>query len=819
MKLFFGRININQPPKDQLSEAYYSAPKGTSYFGDLNHIEDFNVEPVYVFMIANSRVQLWRADHWGADGQNLYFTVVKPELDGMNGAWLAAFKYFRVNLDLIVFTIKRPFKKAFFHVDFDPLFTEELLLNDATYADEENYRLIKLANKKPDQITRDIQLYKSGIEWKISDIDFFDQDIIGYYRDNTIYAGGGRKRKDNTLKLIKSAKVPKDFNADDLAIWQLYDTYFCDYNAAEQVVENVERKFYKYSPGPQAIRWQHDWDTNTISIDSPDSGTDLSSVSSREELNVMLNLSPDSKSNVSWNLMLFKDANIGDVIFANSGVYRLLGVGIITGEYQYNDAVPEYKHTREVQWIATEPWDYQPNTIEGYKTLFRPDTFSPTMPFKEVLSAYVKQYPHYRDGFIQNGLYFAIEEQKTTEYSIDSEELPALNRILYGPPGTGKTYHTIDEAVRIIDGESTTDRGEYKKRFDILRNEGQVEFVTFHQNYTYEDFMVGIRPDAEFEELRFRPYKGIFYQIVQRAKENYLAVRQKRGITKSFSEVFDEFLKPLEKDEKIPVKMVSGKQFYITEVENGTIRFEKEKGSSTHTLSVSTLQSIVEGVREFNSGLGIYYQPIVKILQEIRKKDEGPKATIKRYVLIIDEINRANISRVFGELITLLEDDKRLGRENELKVTLPNGEKDFCIPSNLFVIGTMNTADKSIALLDVALRRRFEFTGYYPDPDVLLQNNQPAERVNLLKQVNEYIYQKKRSADYLIGHAYFLSKDSIEQILIKKVIPLLNEYFNNRSEEVELAFEKTAYKVKFNITKYKWDVTARAINEQASENI
>ncbi|HAL83931.1 MAG TPA: hypothetical protein DCO83_18210 [Mucilaginibacter sp.] len=331
--------------------------------------------------------------------------------------------------------------------------------------------------------------------------------------------------------------------------------------------------------------------------------------------------------------------------------------------------------------------------------------------------------------------------------------------------------------------------------------------------------MVGIRPDADFEELRFRPYKGIFYQIVQRAKENYLAVRQKRGVTKSFSDAFEQFTIPLEKDEKIPVKMASGKQFYITEVENGTIRFEKEKGSSMHTLSVSTLQAIVEGTREFNSGLGIYYQPIVKTIQEIRKTDEGPKATIKRYVLIIDEINRANISRVFGELITLLEDDKRLGRENELKVTLPNGEKDFCIPPNLFIIGTMNTADKSIALLDIALRRRFEFAGYYPDPDVLLKNNQPQERVDLLKQVNEYIYQKKRSADYLIGHAYFLSKDSIEQILIKKVIPLLSEYFNNRSEEVELAFEKTAYKVKFNTTKYKWDVTRRTINDQESENI
>jgi hypothetical protein len=805
MKLFFGRININQEPKNQLKEAYYHAQKGTSYFGDLNNIADFSTESVYVFMIANSRIHLWKASHWGEDGQNLYFEVIKEDIPDLNGAWFAAFKYFYLNLDLIVFTIKRPFKKAFFELKFDDILTEKMILDDAIYQDDKNYREIKILNAKPTVPSKDLQLYVENNVWKIAPTLSFDEQVLQDFRDNTPYIGRGRKRKDNNLAKIVNAPFSKVFNANELAIWHLYDTFFCDYNAAEKVVDNMERKYYKYSSGSNAARWKHDFETGSISISFNEVDEDLTYVENQKELNELFQLPEDSKSNKTWNLMLFKEAKIGDVVFANKGVNVLLGIGIITGEYIYDDSRDDFKHTRDVKWICEKVWEYQPNQISTYKSLFRPDTFSPTLPYKEILIKYAAAYPEYIDVLKEHDLYFE-SKVNTADFETENEEdhFP-LNQILYGPPGTGKTYHTIDEAVKIIDGTASTEHEINKERFNILKEEGQIEFVTFHQNYGYEDFMVGIRPDAEFDQLRFKPYTGIFYQLNQRAKENYLASKEKRSINRSFEDVFSEYITLLETEDNIPVVMASGKKFYITEIEDGTIRFEKENGSSQHTLSVSTLKSIVEGTRDFNSGLGIYYKPLVKELLERQKQQTGPKETLKRYVLIIDEINRANISRVFGELITLLEDDKRLGRPNELKVSLPNGEKNFGVAPNLYVVGTMNTADKSISLLDIALRRRFEFIGYYPDADVLIKNHQ-TNRVSLLKTINHNIYQKKKTADYLIGHAYFLRKESTDDIILKKIIPLLMEYFNGRTDEVSQIFSDTGWQINYDTDHFRWTV-------------
>lgn len=285
----------------------------------------------------------------------------------------------------------------------------------------------------------------------------------------------------------------------------------------------------------------------------------------------------------------------------------------------------------------------------------------------------------------------------------------ALNIILYGPPGTGKTYNSIDKAVEIVAPKryESDNHLENKLSYNELKELGQIEFVTFHQNYTYEDFVVGIIPDidAETDALKFKKRKGIFKQLADRARENWEAA---------------------------------------------------QKGAEEE----------------------------------------------KNYVLIIDEINRANISRVFGELITLLEDDKRLGAENELRVTLPNGETNFCLPPNLYIIGTMNTADKSIALIDIALRRRFEFIGYYPKSEILKDNNQK----ELLKKLNKAIYEKRQSADYLIGHAYFMKGQKTEDVLRTKVIPLLMEYFSGKTDTVSELFENTGWSVDYNTSSYTWDI-------------
>lgn len=389
----------------------------------------------------------------------------------------------------------------------------------------------------------------------------------------------------------------------------------------------------------------------------------------------------------------------------------------------------------------------------------------------------------------------------------------ALNTILYGPPGTGKTYGTIELAAHIATGYKPVDHAAAKRIFDELRG-NQIEFVTFHQNYAYEDFVLGIRPSLSGENLGFQRQEGVFFKICQRATENYLARPTDTPTTfyRPFQEVFDAFIQPLVDAEEsdtpasIPIQMAQGKSFHLTGLSESNISFTKASGGTSHTLALQTLESAYNARGYQGIGLGSYYIPLTKVLLGLGKQ-QRPTESLKNYVLVIDEINRANISRVLGELITLLEDDKRLGGDNALTVRLPGGE-EFAVPPNLYLLGTMNTADKSIALVDVALRRRFEFLGRYPDYDLLDAAVRP-----VVQKLNDQIYEAKKSADFFIGHAYFLGKTAAElpDVLNKKVVPLLLEYFSGRTDFVEKqltdALATTGLKVKRNAA-YQLEVSA-----------
>ena len=492
------------------------------------------------------------------------------------------------------------------------------------------------------------------------------------------------------------------------------------------------------------------------------------------------------------------DLTEGDYVYITVGGNELFTIAKVkSGSWGYvpEDITDENGWIyREVEYVksATNP---DPTPLKSFKEFIYPSgnsTFT-EITIDKIVEANTNIFePHFGVEFISEG---------ATKIKVQGElQKHPNNIILFGPPGTGKTYNSIDKAVEIITGVKSNHE-DSKVIFDKLKKEGQIEFVTFHQNYSYEDFMVGIRPDIEFEHLRFKPYKGIFYEIAKKARENYFASSNEQPKERAFQNVFSEIIKPLtEKGELVKIKMASGVFYTITDVSDYTIHFNKPNGNSQHTLSIQTLEEIVDGIREFTSGLGPYYNPLAELIRKKKKEvtniNTEPK---KNFVLIIDEINRANISKVFGELITLLEEDKRINAKNELRLTLPNGEKEFGVPPNLYLVGTMNTADKSIALIDIALRRRFEFVGYFPDYSKLEESDG-----FLLKHINKEIYSRKKSADYLIGHAYFMTSLDTFKIIKNKIIPLLMEYFSGKTEVVEEIFKNSSWGVKYDIEKYDW---------------
>ena len=488
----------------------------------------------------------------------------------------------------------------------------------------------------------------------------------------------------------------------------------------------------------------------------------------------------------------------------------------------------------------------------------------------EINGDFYKSLASYRAALTSYSKFADTQSGIESDSSFSTISAMPMNLILYGPPGTGKTFSTAAEAVRLCDGIAATDRSELMARYDELRRQKRIGFVTFHQSYDYETFIEGLRPETTEQDsagtgFRLEAKSGIFREISAladharlhpmepRSTEDGIDLTNKRfwkmgqGAIGSEDGVYDEAVDgsyinlgwggaidwsapQFETQNAIKIEWLSREptdlspsnwtqvHAFRSEMKTGDIvivpygntafravaeilgdyYFEASaEGYYAHRRRVKwllkldeplPLDTIVEGNFTMRTlyllaAKRVNQAALTRLLasNEAKATDAENPAAADQFVLIIDEINRANISKVFGELITLIEPDKRLGMPNAITLRLPYSKQEFGVPANLHIIGTMNTADRSIALLDTALRRRFQFREIAPDPSQLPADVSGVPLRRVLESINDRI-EYMIGRDHRIGHAFFMGNDgdsrtSIDSAMRDKVIPLLQEYF------------------------------------------
>lgn len=423
---------------------------------------------------------------------------------------------------------------------------------------------------------------------------------------------------------------------------------------------------------------------------------------------------------------------------------------------------------------------------------------------------------------------------------------PELNTILYGPPGTGKTYNTVIYAVAICENKNIEDvqSEEYEKvlhRYNELKKEGRIAFTTFHQSFGYEEFIEGISPII-FEDnsddcsgnIEYKIKSGIFKSFCEETekitiKNDKFSINKDATIWKVTvgSKVQNDcFVNNYirigfginDKGAKEFVNQINEGDIIITtdgnrkNIRGIAIATSDEAYKLENTESDSTTRDVMWLVRDINDDVTILNgnkwlqrktvsrlpNMNIKDLMEfaIKKNVELKETHIEKnngsYVFIIDEINRGNISKIFGELITLIEDTKRKGMTEEMSTILPYSGSLFSVPSNVYILGTMNTADRSIALMDTALRRRFQFVEMMPNTDILKNVTvDGVEIAPILEKINEritFLYDR----EHTIGHAFFIKLidspdiNTLGSIFEKSIIPLLQEYFYEDYQKIQL---------------------------------
>lgn len=714
MNVFFGKIKPT-PDNKQIKGHYYETLSPMK-LGEVRQGD-------YAFIISGSNVHLWRAtEQLDIDGGvRMDFEPILSDLP-LSALKLAAFKYFKLVSSLIVLTIRQS-PKAFYQIPLIGNLTEEQLKDRSMYEDENNFRRISIFPSQSivDAKSSDIQLYFKDDQLHIQPAPFWDAELIPHFTDNLDKMGKGRREKDKALQKVSvGLDGAVTYSYSELPIMRMYDALFIPYGDKDVVPPDM------------------DGDDETAPLIEEEDSLELDSFNqiyygppgTGKTYQVLRSFCVEEETTFTKDQQRIKlnmDANFWHLAPGRGGyLWNELKKGDVLGyEWSHKDWNDLRKLTPKEVEEEDEGGSFQ--LITYLREVKKGDYICVISGRKLLGIAEVTEGYNYETA-IKNPFKF---QTVPVRWLMQFKQPPYLNA------SQTKTFVRLNHGKRwnslltILRENGFFFNDDEVKENKIVKPKNYT-FITFHQSFSYEDFIQGIKPvlpesdeEGASGELQYEMVPGVFYQACDKA-----------------------------------ARLAGYKDLQDCLSDNKRNR-----------------------QRRFKTG---------KVLE---------------YYLIIDEFNRGNVAAIFGELITLIEDDKRLGGESEIVLELPYSKTPFGVPLNLRIIGTMNTADRSIEALDVAFRRRFSFEEVLPNPEKLLEELADLD-INprlMLTTINERI-EKLRSPDHTIGHAYFMNLEKVDDLrraFAAKLIPQLQEYFYGDASKVGLILGEDFLDIKVSKATFK----------------
>jgi 5-methylcytosine-specific restriction protein B len=632
-------------------------------------------------------------------------------------------------------------------------------------------------------------------------------------------------------------EVP-DSNSEDLIEFESLDDALEKLDSLKSLVlekNKTLKSFWKYAPGENGKYWKELYEQDIMAIGWDTIG-DYKSYSDNEEIAQALNITNITQSNEILNINWFKDkAIIGDIVIANQGRKKCLGIGIIIGEYEFRNNRPYFKNVRKVNWIIDKP-------VELNKGLFRADTFSPTKEWNEIKSAYLQTYPELKDTFleIENYSFPEVESRSQVNYwwmnanpkiwSISSFKKGDIQSYTtYNDRGNKRVIYKYFQEVQpgdLVIGYESSPVKKIKAIFEIIqgihKDTNQNEIIKFKIKEIFQvpvelEYLKNLQELEKCEPLiqnqgslfKLKPEEFVIIRDLIDEKNISEIIESKNDSSEVYSKVnaleklfieeteLQKYLDLLEYKKNIIFQGPPGVgKTFIAKILAYTA-LEKKDDSKIKTIQFHqsySYEDFIQGIRPKTEGEGFRIKNGI-FYDFCKKAEKDPK---NKYFFIIDEINRGNLSKIFGELLMLIEADKR-GIENEISLTY--SDEPFSVPHNLYIIGTMNTADRSLAIVDYALRRRFGFIPLEPNFNPKFQKHlsgfidEPLIRriVDNINNLNKMINKDHNLGNgFQIGHSYFCnlseninSENWFQVIINMEIAPLLREYWFDDLEKAE----------------------------------